>query len=114
VRRSRAEGEQSSGSFAARPIIIEQLRKRVPDELQERVGKKEERRSLKTKNPAEAKLRLSQALIELETKWANVKRGSVTLTEVQAHALAALSSIGGYKFTKTTQRTANLEYGARR
>jgi hypothetical protein len=60
-------------------------RKCVPDDLRDIIGKREEKRSLKTKNAAEAKLRLAHALAELETMWANLMRGPVTLSEVQAN-----------------------------
>ncbi len=41
------------------------LRKRVPDELRALVGKQEEKRSLGTKDPAEAKLQHAEALLYL-------------------------------------------------
>jgi hypothetical protein len=41
------------------------LRKRVPDDLREHVGKREETLSLKTNHAAEAKRSLLQALTEL-------------------------------------------------
>ena len=65
------------------------LRKRVPDDLRGLVGKREEKRSLKTKSAPEAKVRLSQALLDLEQQWMNLRRGPVALTEADAHALAA-------------------------
>ena len=49
------------------------LRKRVPDDLRDRVGKREEKRSLKTKDAAEAKRLLLRALSELELRWANLR-----------------------------------------
>lgn len=64
------------------------LRKRVPDDLQPLVGTKEIRRSLQTRDPADAKRRLLSALAELETRWANLRVGPRTLTEVDAHELA--------------------------
>src|SRR5271166_1397403 len=66
------------------------LRKRVPDDLRTRVGKREEKRSLKTRDPAEAKRQLVQALAELETRWANLRAGPRTLTEREAHDLAVV------------------------
>jgi hypothetical protein len=64
------------------------LRKRVPDDLRERVGKREEKRSLKTKDAAEAKLSLLQALSELEMRWANLREGPRSLSEREAHEIA--------------------------
>ena len=64
------------------------LRKRVPDTLQQLVGKREERRSLGTKDPVKAKTRLLQALSELEVRWSNLRQGSRALTEQEAHELA--------------------------
>ena len=66
------------------------LRKRVPGDLRLRVGKREEKRSLKTRDPAEAKRRHLQALTDLEAKWANLRAGSRTLTEREAHSIAAV------------------------
>jgi hypothetical protein len=64
------------------------LRKRVPDTLQQLVGKREERRSLGTKDPVKAKMRLLQALSELEVRWSNLQQGPRALTEQEAHEFA--------------------------
>ena len=71
------------------------LRKGVPEELRPLVGKREEKRSLKTRDPAEAKRLHLEALSELEAKWANLRSGPRPLTERQltqkeAHALASV------------------------
>jgi hypothetical protein len=66
------------------------LRKRVPVDLHVRVGKREEKRSLKTRDPAEAKRRHLQALSDLEVQWANLRAGPRTLTEREAHDLATV------------------------
>ena len=66
------------------------LRRRVPDDLRARVGKREEKRSLKTRDPGEAKRLLVRALGELETQWANLRAGPRTLSEREAHELAAV------------------------
>lgn len=90
------------------------LRKRVPDDLRDILGKREEKRSLKTKNAAEAKLRLAHALAELETMWANLKRGPVALSEVQAHELAQPvyeQWINIHKENPSEQRVWNTEIG---
>lgn len=64
------------------------LRKRVPDDLRGLVGKREEKRSLKTKDAAEAKRSLLQALSELEMRWENLREGLRCLSEREAHEIA--------------------------
>jgi hypothetical protein len=49
------------------------LRKGVPDDLRAAVGKREEKFSLKTRNPDEAKRLHAQALIEIEQRWSNLR-----------------------------------------
>ena len=44
------------------------LRKRVPDDVRELVGKREEKRSLGTRNPEEAKRRHAEVLSESEAQ----------------------------------------------
>lgn len=65
------------------------LRKRVPNELITLVGKREELRTLRTKDPALAKVKHAAALAEIEAKWANLRSGQKSLTEREAHHLAA-------------------------
>lgn len=65
------------------------LRKRVPDDLRPLLGKVEEKRSLKTKSAAEAKVLIVKALAELEQRWSNLRQGPKVLSEVEAHGLAA-------------------------
>jgi hypothetical protein len=64
------------------------LRKGVPGDLRELVGKREEKRSLRTRDPVEAKRRHAEALAELEGRWANLRAGPKSLTEREAHQLA--------------------------
>jgi hypothetical protein len=66
------------------------LRKRVPDALRGKLGRREIRRSLGTRDPAEAKLRHAQALAALETQWQNLRVGPRKLTERQAHEMARM------------------------
>jgi hypothetical protein len=47
----------------------------VPEDLRELVGKREEKRSLQTRDPAEAKRRHAEALAEIEQRWANLRAG---------------------------------------
>lgn len=70
------------------------LRKRVPDELRDVLGKREEKRSLRTKDPTEAKIRHSEALLEVERRWEAVRTGRTgnaggTLSPAEAERLAA-------------------------
>lgn len=67
---------------------IYQLRKAVPEDLRKIVGKREEKVSLQTRDPGEAKQRFAKALAELEVRWANLRAGPKPLTEREAHQLA--------------------------
>ncbi|WP_363252376.1 DUF6538 domain-containing protein [Bradyrhizobium sp.] len=64
------------------------VRKRVPDDLLKLVGKREEKRSLQTRDPGEAKRRHVEALVEIEGRWANLRAGPKVLTEREAHQMA--------------------------
>jgi integrase len=64
------------------------LRKGVPKDLRVVVGKREEKRSLGTRDPDEARRRHAEALAELEKRWANLRAGQRSLTERAAHELA--------------------------
>jgi hypothetical protein len=64
------------------------LRKGVPDDLRQLVGKREEKRSLETRDPVEAKRRHAEALADVEVRWANLRAGPKALTEREAHQLA--------------------------
>jgi hypothetical protein len=92
------------------------LRKRVPDALQPLVGKQEEKRSFATKDPTEAKLRLLQAVSELETKWKNLQAGPQTLSEQKAHRLARSIHdewIAKYQANPSEQTFWNVELRSR-
>lgn len=65
------------------------LRKAVPEDLRSLVSKREEKRSLKTRDPTEAKRLHLEALTQLEAQWANLRAGPQTLSERDAHELAA-------------------------
>lgn len=65
------------------------LRKRVPDDLRPILGKREEKRSLGTRDSAEAKRLHSQALAELEQRWANLRAVTKPISEREAHELVA-------------------------
>src|SRR4051794_22061818 len=64
------------------------LRKRVPKDLHPHVGKTEEKRSLGTKDLAEAKHRYPAVLAEVEARWANLRARPRSLTEREAQRLA--------------------------
>jgi hypothetical protein len=70
---------------------IYQLRKVVPEDLRKLVGKREEKVSLQTRDPVEAKQRFAKALAELEARWANLRAGPKSLTEREAHQLAIVA-----------------------
>lgn len=64
------------------------VRRRVPAHLVERVGKREEKKSLGTKDPVEAKRLYTQANAEIEARWAMRDRGEVRLDAREAINLA--------------------------
>ncbi|KAB1068190.1 DUF6538 domain-containing protein [Methylobacterium planeticum] len=65
------------------------LRKRVPKDLQALVGREVYKVSRGTKDPNVAKQRHAKALADLEVRWANLRAGPSTLSEREAHTLAA-------------------------
>jgi hypothetical protein len=64
------------------------FRKRVPDDLRELVGKREEKFSLRTRDPSEAKALFGEAVAKIESRWQTLRRGLVSLSERQAAAMA--------------------------
>lgn len=70
---------------------IYQLRKAVPEDLRKIVGKREEKVSLQTRDPGEAKQCFAKALAEVETRWANLRTGPKLRTEREAHELAVVA-----------------------
>ena len=75
------------------------LRKRVPKDLLPFIGKHEEKRSLATRDPVEAKRRLAQVLVEIDTRWRALRASAAadaiphtpratTLSEREAHQRA--------------------------
>lgn len=64
------------------------LRKKIPDDLRPILGKREEKFSLKTRDPAEAKILFAKAAAEIEERWSNLRRGRMSLTHKQAWAVA--------------------------
>jgi integrase len=64
------------------------IRRRVPAHLVAIVGRSEEKQSLRTKDPAEAKRAFSLAMAAIEERWANLKRGVHTLSPRESVNLA--------------------------
>jgi integrase len=64
-----------SRPFKHRDTGMYWLRKRVPDDLRAVIGKTEVKKTLGTKDPAEAKRLHAAALAEIETEWATLRKG---------------------------------------
>jgi integrase len=67
---------------------IYQFRKRVPKDLIPLVGKREEKLSLGTRDPREAKVLHARISAEVEARWAQLSRGRISLSFKQAVAMA--------------------------
>ncbi|HEY4847876.1 MAG TPA: DUF6538 domain-containing protein [Methylocella sp.] len=65
------------------------LRKPIPDDLRPLLGKREEKQSLGTRDPNEAKRVHARELAELGERWANLRSGPRALSEREAHELVA-------------------------
>ena len=92
------------------------FRRAVPADLRARVGKREEKRSLQTKDPSVARRRHAEALAEVEARWANLRGGVRTLSEREAHALAAVAHdrwLELYKDNPSEQTTWRIDLGDR-
>lgn len=64
------------------------LRRRVPADVVEVVGRREEKLSLRTRDPAEAKIAYLKAASDLEARWASLRRGCKSVTHREAVAIA--------------------------
>jgi hypothetical protein len=92
------------------------FRRAVPADLRARVGKREEKRSLQTKDPSIARRRHAEALAEVEARWANLRGGGRTLSERETHELAAVSHdrwLELYKNNPSEQTTWRVDLGDR-
>jgi hypothetical protein len=67
---------------------IYQLRKRVPQHLISLVGKREEKPSLGTRDPQEAKIAHARMLAEIEARWRQLSVGVISLSQKQAVAMS--------------------------
>lgn len=65
------------------------FRRVVPVDLRDAVGKREERRSLQTRDPEVARVRFAKVSAEIEQRWANLRAGARDITEREANELAA-------------------------
>jgi integrase len=64
------------------------FRKRVPEALRATVGKLEEKCSLKTRDPMEAKVAHARVAAEVEERWQRLRAGPQSLSQRQAEAVA--------------------------
>lgn len=64
------------------------LRRRIPADLVQVVGRREEKLSLRTRDPAEAKSAYLKAAAELEARWSNLRQGSKRISHKEAVAIA--------------------------
>jgi hypothetical protein len=67
---------------------IYQFRKRVPEHLIPLVGKREEKVSLGTRDPQEAKIVHARILAETEARWRQLSAGQISLSQKQAVAMS--------------------------
>jgi integrase len=92
------------------------LRKRVPEDLLRLVGKREEKRSLGTRDPNAAKRLHAVALADIELRWSNLRAAPKVLSEREAFDLAAPLGegwIAQHRDNPSAQRTWKTEYGDR-
>lgn len=64
------------------------LRKGVPDDLRAAIGKREEKFSLKTRDPVEAKRLHAEALVALERRWSNLRAPTRKLDNSELHRIS--------------------------
>lgn len=64
------------------------FRKRVPENLIKLVGKREEKISLKTRDPNEAKIAHARVAAEVQERWQRLSAGVQTLSHKQAIGIA--------------------------
>lgn len=64
------------------------LRRRIPADLVALTGKREEKISLRTRDPAEAKAAYIRAAAEVEARWANLRSGTRRISHKEAIGIA--------------------------
>jgi len=92
------------------------LRKRVPEDLLRLVGKREEKRSLGTRDPVAAKRLHAVALADIELRWSNLRAPRKALSEREAFDLAAPLGEGWlaqHLENPSAQRAWKTEFGDR-
>ena len=92
------------------------LRKRVPDDLLRLVGKREEKQSLGTRDPAAAKRLHAAALADVELRWSNLRSPPKALNEREAFDLALPLGdqwIAQHRDNPSAQTTWKIEFGDR-
>lgn len=92
------------------------LRKRVPDDLLRLVGKREEKRSLGTRDPVTAKRLHAAALADVELRWSNLRSPPKALSEREAFDLALPLGewwIAQHRDNPSAQMTWKTEFGDR-
>lgn len=83
---------------------------REPEDLRALVGKREEKRSLQTRDPQEAKRRHTEALAELENRWGeSLQRPRNRSMSARPINLLCLLTIVGLRSTRQSQSADLLE-----
>lgn len=91
------------------------IRRRVPAHLVAVVGRSEEKQSLRTKEPGEAKRAFAIAMAAIEERWANLERGSHVLSLREAVNLARVyydGMINEFRDQPLLQMKWDVELGA--
>src|ERR1700752_4654848 len=87
-------------------------RKRAPDALRSLVGKREEKVSLRTRDPAEAKIAHAKVAAEVEERWHRLTGGAQSISHKQARATIGLiqtpTDFRNWKHNQSTRRTSFL------
>jgi integrase len=92
------------------------LRKRVPEDLLRLVGKREEKRSLGTRDPVAAKRLHAAALADIELRWSNLRAPRKALSERESFDLASPLGngwIAQHRENPSAQRMWKTEFGDR-
>src|SRR3954452_7176403 len=67
------------------------LRCRVPADLRALVGKREEKRSLGTRDPTNATRLHSEALAAVHAQWSQLRKGPISLTRTETAEIARIA-----------------------
>ena len=91
------------------------LRRRVPDRLRSLVGKREEKHSLGTRDPHEAKRLHAKMITDIDLRWQNLLAPPPALSEREAHEWAASiydQVLARYRDNPSEQNVWDVEIGA--